>query len=79
MILVKNCYGCGQPIDVPGGEVWVMICQSCFSVNIIRWDQDARPFHETDLMLMHEKTRLVMAWIGAEAQLRQIAELEAIA
>jgi len=75
----KHCFGCGHPVTVPDASVFVMICPECFSIMVCRWDQASRPLHETDVMLMDLKTRHVLAWIAAESQLRQIAELEEIA
>jgi len=79
MILIKHCWCCWEPMHLLGGEDYVMICQSCCVINVVRWDQASRPLHHTDIMLMHLKTRLVLAAVALDAQLRQIAELEAIA
>lgn len=78
-MITSNCLGCGHPVALATPETWVMICQACFSINVCRWGHPARPLHETDILLMNVKTRLLIAFIGAESQLRQLADLEDIA
>lgn len=79
MIMVKNCFACGERIGLPGDQDYVMICPQCFAFNACRWDQATRPLHHTDIMLMELKTRLVLQAVALEAQLQQLVKLKEIA